>query len=206
MRNAARFAAILIVAATSLHALPPNPGPPPPPGCPRDLKKAQDDLTKSQSDLAQCQANAAKSSAQSPATSPDDALAKAEAKLNDWPQLKRYAADNAALPAPDPAQPRVVFYGDSITDSWGRRARHRRLLPRQALHQPRHQRPDHPANPRPLPAGRRPSPPRRRPHPRRNQRHRRQHRPLHPADDGRTTTSPWPTSPAPAESKLSSPP
>ena len=120
MRNAARFAAILIVAATSLHALPPNPGPPPPPGCPRDLKKAQDDLTKSQSDLAQCQANAAKSSAQSPATSPDDALAKAEAKLNDWPQLKRYAADNAALPPPDPAQPRVVFYGDSITDSWGR--------------------------------------------------------------------------------------
>jgi len=28
--------------------------------------------------------------------------------------------NNAALPAPDPAQPRVVFYGDSITDGWGR--------------------------------------------------------------------------------------
>ena len=55
----------------------------------------------------------------SPATSPNDALAKAQAKLNDWPQLKRYAADNAALPAPDPAQPRVVFYGDSITDVAG---------------------------------------------------------------------------------------
>ncbi len=43
---------------------------------------------------------------------------------NDWPNLQRYAADNAALPPPgnpsDPATARVVFYGDSITDGWGR--------------------------------------------------------------------------------------
>jgi lysophospholipase L1-like esterase len=38
----------------------------------------------------------------------------------DWAQLGRYAADDAALPLPSPGQPRVVFLGDSITDSWGR--------------------------------------------------------------------------------------
>jgi lysophospholipase L1-like esterase len=41
-------------------------------------------------------------------------------QLLDWPQLARYHADNAALPAPTPGEPRVVFYGDSITDGWGR--------------------------------------------------------------------------------------
>jgi lysophospholipase L1-like esterase len=39
----------------------------------------------------------------------------------DWAQLGRYAADDAALPAPAPGQLRVVFLGDSITDSWGRK-------------------------------------------------------------------------------------
>lgn len=41
-------------------------------------------------------------------------------QLADWPQLERYREDNARLPAPTPGQPRVVFYGDSITDIWGR--------------------------------------------------------------------------------------
>lgn len=40
-------------------------------------------------------------------------------KLADWPQLARYRDENAALP---PQKGRVVFYGDSITDAWGRRA------------------------------------------------------------------------------------
>lgn len=44
-----------------------------------------------------------------------------QARLADWPQLKRYRADNAMLPAVTPGEQRVVFYGDSITDSWGRR-------------------------------------------------------------------------------------
>jgi lysophospholipase L1-like esterase len=48
-------------------------------------------------------------------------IAAMEAKLADWPQLGRYRADNAAL-APVAGEQRVVFYGDSITDSWGRRA------------------------------------------------------------------------------------
>jgi lysophospholipase L1-like esterase len=43
-------------------------------------------------------------------------------KHNDWAQLKRYQAENAALPAPTPGQPRVVFYGDSITDIWSHHA------------------------------------------------------------------------------------
>jgi lysophospholipase L1-like esterase len=47
-------------------------------------------------------------------------VAHMEDQLQDWPQLRRYAAENAALPEPAPGQQRVVFYGDSITDGWGR--------------------------------------------------------------------------------------
>ncbi len=43
-----------------------------------------------------------------------------EARLNDWAELGRYAADNARLPAPKASERRVVFMGDSITDFWGR--------------------------------------------------------------------------------------
>ncbi len=39
-------------------------------------------------------------------------------KLADWPQLARYRESNAALAPTEPG--RVVFYGDSITDAWGR--------------------------------------------------------------------------------------
>jgi lysophospholipase L1-like esterase len=42
-------------------------------------------------------------------------------KPMDWAQLGRYRAENAALPVPEPGEARVVFYGDSITDGWGRR-------------------------------------------------------------------------------------
>jgi lysophospholipase L1-like esterase len=48
-------------------------------------------------------------------------LAAAQKKLQDWPQLSRYAAENAALTAPAVGEQRVVFYGDSITDAWGHR-------------------------------------------------------------------------------------
>src|SRR5713101_5608495 len=44
-----------------------------------------------------------------------------EAKLADWPQLGRYRAENAALAPAGVGEQRVVFYGDSITDGWGRR-------------------------------------------------------------------------------------
>jgi lysophospholipase L1-like esterase len=44
-----------------------------------------------------------------------------ETKLADWPQLGRYKADNAALAPAAAGEQRVVFYGDSITDGWGRR-------------------------------------------------------------------------------------
>ena len=48
-------------------------------------------------------------------------IATMEAKLADWPQLARYRADNAALGPAGQSEQRVVFYGDSITDGWGRR-------------------------------------------------------------------------------------
>jgi lysophospholipase L1-like esterase len=41
-----------------------------------------------------------------------------KAKLDDWGQLERYRAENAALALADAEVQRVVFYGDSITDDW----------------------------------------------------------------------------------------
>jgi len=48
-------------------------------------------------------------------------IAGMQAKLNDWPDLARYRTDNAALAPAAAGEQRVVFYGDSITDGWGRR-------------------------------------------------------------------------------------
>jgi lysophospholipase L1-like esterase len=45
-------------------------------------------------------------------------LDRAASILADWPQLGRYREANAALPPPPAGQARVVFMGDSITDSW----------------------------------------------------------------------------------------
>jgi lysophospholipase L1-like esterase len=40
--------------------------------------------------------------------------------INDYANTRRYAADNAKIPAPTAGEDRVVFMGDSITDAWGR--------------------------------------------------------------------------------------
>jgi lysophospholipase L1-like esterase len=45
-------------------------------------------------------------------------LAQAEKTLRDWPNLARYAEANAGVAAPAKLEVRVVFMGDSITDSW----------------------------------------------------------------------------------------
>lgn len=47
-------------------------------------------------------------------------VAELQKRLLDWAQLERYRADNAALAPPAAGERRVVFYGDSITDMWGR--------------------------------------------------------------------------------------
>jgi lysophospholipase L1-like esterase len=73
----------------------------------------------SQSTPAPLPAPAATSPAPAPAKA--DVIATMQAKLDDWAQLNRYRADNAALSAPAAGEQRVVFYGDSITDAWGRR-------------------------------------------------------------------------------------
>jgi lysophospholipase L1-like esterase len=44
--------------------------------------------------------------------------ARAEARLRDWPALARYREANAKLAPPAKGERRVVFMGDSITDSW----------------------------------------------------------------------------------------
>jgi lysophospholipase L1-like esterase len=54
------------------------------------------------------------------ATLPASQLASMKAKLEDWPQLHRYQAENAALPPLAPGEKRVIFFGSSTTDNWGR--------------------------------------------------------------------------------------
>lgn len=69
---------------------------------------------------------AATSRAQAPAGTPAECaersvqrqMERAASILADWPNFARYRDANAALPAPAAGQPRVVFMGDSITDSW----------------------------------------------------------------------------------------
>jgi lysophospholipase L1-like esterase len=53
-------------------------------------------------------------------TTPNELTMKKQ--LEDWAQLGRYRAENAALAAAAPGEQRVVFFGDSITDNWGRGA------------------------------------------------------------------------------------
>ena len=43
---------------------------------------------------------------------------RAETRLKDWPALARYREDNTKVTAPVKTEDRVVFMGDSITDSW----------------------------------------------------------------------------------------
>jgi len=73
--------------------------------------------------------------AQTPSTAPPQAtgagtqdvsqlqaqLQQAQDKLKDWPDLARYRDGNSQLQPPAPEEDRVVFMGDSITDSWGRK-------------------------------------------------------------------------------------
>ena len=56
----------------------------------------------------------------SPATLTPAQVAAMQQQLADWPQLGRYREDNARLAPPKRGERRVVFYGDSITDVWGR--------------------------------------------------------------------------------------
>jgi lysophospholipase L1-like esterase len=44
----------------------------------------------------------------------------AQGQQADWPNLARYRAENKALAPVTSGERRVVFYGDSITDAWGR--------------------------------------------------------------------------------------
>jgi lysophospholipase L1-like esterase len=45
-------------------------------------------------------------------------LTRAQTRLSDWPALARYRSANSELTPPSDREPRVVFMGDSITDSW----------------------------------------------------------------------------------------
>jgi lysophospholipase L1-like esterase len=47
-------------------------------------------------------------------------LAFMRARLADWPQLSRYRAENATLPPPAKGEERVVFFGASMTEFWGK--------------------------------------------------------------------------------------
>ena len=65
-----------------------------------------------------CGARAGAQTAQDPCAEAQTRAARAEARLQDWPALARYRDDNAKLAPPAKGERRVVFMGDSITDSW----------------------------------------------------------------------------------------
>lgn len=46
------------------------------------------------------------------------AVTRLEARVRDWPALARYHDDNRKIPSATKNEMRVVFLGDSITDSW----------------------------------------------------------------------------------------
>src|SRR5262245_1173144 len=48
------------------------------------------------------------------------ALVQANQLINDYGNLRMFAADNQKVPPPAPGEERVVFMGDSITIGWGR--------------------------------------------------------------------------------------
>ena len=57
------------------------------------------------------------------------ALIRNDARIRDWPLLNRYRDANRALPPPAAGDARVVFMGDSITDSWAAQARYGPFFP-----------------------------------------------------------------------------
>jgi lysophospholipase L1-like esterase len=48
-------------------------------------------------------------------------IAAMRAKLDDWPQLNYYSAADASLPPATASEPRVVFYGASVAEFWGKK-------------------------------------------------------------------------------------
>ncbi len=71
------------------------------------------------------QPNAVQPRAVVPSLAQNEAAQNQQAELDhlrsiafNYGQLDRYAAANAALPPPAPGVPRVIFFGDSITDFW----------------------------------------------------------------------------------------
>ena len=77
------------------------------------------------------------------------ATAAAQDPETDWANFGRFEAENAALAS----SPEVVLMGNSITE--GVDPPPSRLLRRERLREPRHQRPDHLADARALPRRRR---------------------------------------------------
>lgn len=65
-----------------------------------------------------CAARAGAQAAQDPCAEAQTRATRAEARLQDWPALARYREANAKLSPPAKGERRVVFMGDSITDSW----------------------------------------------------------------------------------------
>lgn len=62
--------------------------------------------------------NAAAQPAADPCADTKAQLTRAQTRLSDWPALARYRSANAELTPATASEQRVVFMGDSITDSW----------------------------------------------------------------------------------------
>lgn len=79
-----------------------------------------------------------------PTPTVEQQLATLQKRMLDWAQLGYYRERNEALAAPAAGEQRVVFFGDSITEIWGRswKASFGDKPYRQAVCGPRHQRAD----------------------------------------------------------------
>ncbi len=82
---------------------------------------AQSSVSPAPAQMAVQTQNSAPASTPAPAEACVDLKALAanqQTRLRDWPALSRYQSENAKLGQPMKNEPRVVFMGDSITDSW----------------------------------------------------------------------------------------
>ena len=59
--------------------------------------------------------------APSPTPAPAKPVPVSRFSVNEFVSITRYRADNEKIGLPAPGEQRVVFFGDSITDNWGRR-------------------------------------------------------------------------------------
>jgi lysophospholipase L1-like esterase len=113
---------ILTTAVGSAQAPQPTPPPVAPAQVPAPKTPPEKPAAVKASDAKAAAISAAAAKSATPSEAPVTAgqVAFMESRLADWPQFAKYRAANAALPPPAPGEDRVVFFGASMTEFWGK--------------------------------------------------------------------------------------